>query len=449
MKLLGIPVKVEGSFFFLAFILAAGRASEPVLLVEWLLVVFISILLHEFGHAFAGRAFGLQPKITLYSMGGLTSWRVPSPLAPLKNFVISLAGPATGFVIGALVYLGSPLALKQGSTLASVIYADLLWVNVGWGVFNLLPVLPLDGGQALRSLEALIFKRREQLLTPAVSLLVSAAIMVWAFSARLPWIAFLGGWFAYSNGSFLFKAMQTHRERTLRPRLEEAGEALNAHDYERACAVAAEVLKDAKTDALKRHASALLVFSLAQKGEAEAAERELRRHQAQFGTDSYLQGVVLLKAAQPAAAVPHLRATLEASPRKEFGLVLFNALTQCGQWDEALDLCEHTAFEEIRRPLYLKLQDEAFKRGAFKVSAFAGAAAYRESADAEVAFNVACAHAREGNRPAALAWLRRAVESGFENRDAFDSDPDIESIRGTAEFDEIRATLSAPEKNRG
>ncbi|HKZ80570.1 MAG TPA: hypothetical protein VI750_12995 [Pyrinomonadaceae bacterium] len=74
LTILGIPIRIEASFLVLGLFLAGTHSLRFSLLIEWFLVVFFSILLHELGHALTGRQFGLSPRITFYSMGGLTSW---------------------------------------------------------------------------------------------------------------------------------------------------------------------------------------------------------------------------------------------------------------------------------------------------------------------------------------------------------------------------------------
>jgi Zn-dependent protease len=104
-KIFGIPTKVEPSFLVLSLFLAANRGLNLLLLLEWLVIVFISVLLHELGHALVARRFGLSPQITLYSMGGLTSWSEVTEIAPPKHLAISLAGPAAGFLLGGVLFL--------------------------------------------------------------------------------------------------------------------------------------------------------------------------------------------------------------------------------------------------------------------------------------------------------------------------------------------------------
>src|SRR5262245_45959298 len=147
MKIFGIPVKLYPSFLFICAVLAYSRLSQPIFLVEWLIVIFVSIIVHELGHALVVRSFGLSPQIMLYSMGGLTSWREEKGISHAKRIAISLAGPFAGFLFGGIVFL-SEFALPDlfADRFGAQTYIDLMRVNLVWGIFNLFPILPLDGG---------------------------------------------------------------------------------------------------------------------------------------------------------------------------------------------------------------------------------------------------------------------------------------------------------------
>jgi Zn-dependent protease len=228
MKIFGIPVKIEFSFWLIAAFLGSRRLSEPELLVEWLVVVFVSILLHEFGHALVGRAFGLTPEIRLHSFGGLTSWGEEKAISPKQNIAISLAGPGAGLLFGGLVFLiGRSFSELPESRLWDVTYFDLLWVNWGWSVFNLLPILPLDGGHVMRSLEEWWIRRTGGLISHTVSLIFAGGIAAWAISLGSLWIGLLGVWFAFANGSALYQLWQQYRDRSQPTSLDQAQETLN------------------------------------------------------------------------------------------------------------------------------------------------------------------------------------------------------------------------------
>src|SRR5580698_107499 len=93
-----IPVRVSGWFFAVAAVLGVnGDLSRGLM---WVAIVFVSVMLHELGHATAGIAFGLQPRIDLHGMGGTTSWSVSKQLSSVQRIAISIAGPFAGLAVG-------------------------------------------------------------------------------------------------------------------------------------------------------------------------------------------------------------------------------------------------------------------------------------------------------------------------------------------------------------
>jgi stage IV sporulation protein FB len=170
-RLFGVPVTVTPFFWALGVFLGwrLVSASQFDLLLIWLACVFISILVHEYGHAFLARAFGCWPSIYLYQFGGLAVFQPNSRFTTWRSIAVSFAGPAAGFVLYGLVYaLGLFVdwtgSLERLSPMSEqrVAYAfdRMLWINLAWGILNLMPILPLDGG---RIAEALLvrFRRRD------------------------------------------------------------------------------------------------------------------------------------------------------------------------------------------------------------------------------------------------------------------------------------------------
>ncbi len=119
-----------------AYGLAAGLA----------VMTLVSIVLHELGHSLVAQIFRFDVHaITIYGFVGLTEFQ-PEPQTPFRSFVVSVAGPAVNLIIGvpALIWYGT----TDPHTILGVFALGVAWVNVGLGVFNLLPGLPLDGGSA-------------------------------------------------------------------------------------------------------------------------------------------------------------------------------------------------------------------------------------------------------------------------------------------------------------
>ncbi|MCA9523275.1 MAG: site-2 protease family protein, partial [Myxococcales bacterium] len=169
-RIFGIPVTVRPMFLFVTLFLGASSSTDPINIGIWFVVVFISILIHELGHALTGRAMGLEPQILLHGFGGLAIFSNPRDVdvSIPRSVAITLAGPFAGFAFGALVYLAVYAGLARLDTpylVTAISY--LLWVNIGWGLVNLLPIMPLDGGQVV----AAVLRRvpRGQLISYVVS----------------------------------------------------------------------------------------------------------------------------------------------------------------------------------------------------------------------------------------------------------------------------------------
>ncbi len=174
----GIPVRVHPLFWVITIFL--GATANLLFLLIWVVAVFVSILIHELGHAFAMRYYGKGSYIVLYHGGGGTvadsvwwgsKWANIS-LGASQETVISLAGPFAGFLFAGLIILGVILAggtimttpllgfiplpliafFPFGGGLLSSVVETFLWVNVFWGLINLLPVSPLDGGNVARNI---------------------------------------------------------------------------------------------------------------------------------------------------------------------------------------------------------------------------------------------------------------------------------------------------------
>lgn len=200
-----IPVRVDPTFWIIMGLFGLNRAVargsfDAVLVVEWIALVFIGILVHELGHAVAFRAFGRPPQVTLYGMGGLTS--AAGGLSPGRRLVTTLAGPMVGFALGGIVLglraagvwepaqlegMGVLDLLGRGfgavyvtDDLLELIFLDLVFINIGWGVLNLIPLHPLDGGQSLEAFLSLIRVKRAEAITSMLGVVVAAGVGFYA-----------------------------------------------------------------------------------------------------------------------------------------------------------------------------------------------------------------------------------------------------------------------------
>jgi Zn-dependent protease len=190
-------VYVQPAFFFMALILGVGGERDVRVIAAWVAIVFVSVMLHELGHAAAGLAFGLEPAIELHTMGGTTSWSTTRPLSTAQRVTISLAGPFAGFVLAAVVKWGLGPAFPRFDD--SFVYRSLLYVNFWWGVLNLLPMLPLDGGSAMTHILNAFTGGHGERPARIVSIAVAGLSIGMALLVGYWWGALLSLMFASSN----------------------------------------------------------------------------------------------------------------------------------------------------------------------------------------------------------------------------------------------------------
>ena len=114
---------------------------------------FACVVLHELGHSFTGMHYGVRvSRILLLPIGGMAEFDA-IPRNPTQELLITLAGPAVNFAIAGclwIVALIHPAWFEDNDSFTAILDV-LLWANIGMGVFNLLPIFPMDGGRILRA----------------------------------------------------------------------------------------------------------------------------------------------------------------------------------------------------------------------------------------------------------------------------------------------------------
>ena len=204
-RLFGIPVSLHPLFVAGVAVLLTWEflTQGPVVAATTGLLglaVFGSVLLHELGHALAAKGFGIRTRsIVLHPLGGLASLD-RGPETPTEELVVALAGPAVNAVVAA----GAAALWRAGAEPA----AWLLAINVGMGLFNLLPAFPMDGGRVLRAALATRMSRTD---ATAVAVRVARGFG-WLFVAT----ALVGQWTLALVGGFLllFGTLETIRLET-------------------------------------------------------------------------------------------------------------------------------------------------------------------------------------------------------------------------------------------
>jgi Zn-dependent protease/CBS domain-containing protein len=160
-RLAGIQLRIHITFLLLIAWLAFGYYAQggsavAASRVIFVLLLFLCVVLHEFGHAFAAKAFGINtPDITLLPIGGVARLE-RMPEEPVQELIIAVAGPLVNVVIalGLFVVGGAQGLLNRSTVEGGGLIAQLLTINIMLVLFNLLPAFPMDGGRVLRALLA-------------------------------------------------------------------------------------------------------------------------------------------------------------------------------------------------------------------------------------------------------------------------------------------------------
>ncbi len=174
-KVFDIPVKLHTSFglvfLFIAYIAFQHqlKAFEIFVLGMFMIIMFLCVVLHEYGHALMARKFNIRTKdIVLSPIGGVARL-VRMPEKPYQELLISIAGPLVNILIAFILFL--VLIFLQDTTLSLTLLNDLdiqkttdfikvvLFLNLGLFFFNLIPAFPMDGGRILRALLSLKWDR--------------------------------------------------------------------------------------------------------------------------------------------------------------------------------------------------------------------------------------------------------------------------------------------------
>lgn len=224
----GFPVRVHPLFWLMALLISGGLSGVelPILLIG-VGTAFLSILVHELGHAIAMLNYGERSRIVLTAFGGLAIpdrgvWDSLSTRArdPRQQIVISAAGPFAGFFLALMgwaaikaaggsvsLYFALPFPIPVADVSGTVLEAPLaraflhylLYINIVWGFLNLVPVFPLDGGQIARQLFLMRDAWQGIRNSVILSLVVAIGIAVFSLMQRDMWLAMLFGSLAFSN----------------------------------------------------------------------------------------------------------------------------------------------------------------------------------------------------------------------------------------------------------
>jgi Zn-dependent protease len=464
---LRFPVRIELWFVLVGLLMGLQREWLPFGYVfEWIAVVFISVLVHELGHAYAFRRIGQEPRIALTGFGGLTYGSAPFGTRT-QDVVTSLAGPLTGIVVlGIPAYLlskqldfGDPLFLR-------VLVRDFYWVSFIWSFVNLVPVLPLDGGHVVQAVWGRPVARRVSV--------VAALAMVFFLVSR-----------DYSYGIFLFlilgglSAYEIYRERkssfgpsvaVLPPSPGQYGGGYGGGDYDDAPRRRRGPKPQKPMSARKARKRAHLQvvpdspaelssvegpvpvgleqvetvgWRAVRDGDVATARRALAKAPPGRTVDPFLKPSVDLLDGDSALAVAGFADAYRSKPEGPSSLL---PATLLGKYGQAVAVADALLAEPTPAVAFAVggLQGHLHYAGYWVASATVGERLHDSAATnkAQVAFEIACAWSRAERPDLALAWVGRAIDDGFTAGSVLDGEADLAAARNDPAWVEVRARLS-------
>ena len=446
-----IPIHVEWPFFLIAALLGgsginAWPGNRFVYILMWVAIVFVSVLVHELGHAIAYRIYGQRPSITLTAFWGLTQGQQELPRQ--RSVMVSLAGPLL-----AMVVLGAPALLLRHSVATSTNSIELYqlvyyvgFINLWWSIANLLPILPLDGGDITRTIWGLRNAR-------VASISVGAGVAVWLFIIGQTYAAFFIAMLALMN---LGEAMQEGFIGRGR------GFGTGAREYERP-PPPPPVPKRHKKSRRKGKKPALTVVppvadTPRRPDPIDGARLEAAAWDALREDDPNTAEGYLLEATGRGGASPYLSASIAAARGRTVDSIgLFTRAFTASPTPPNLVVSKVIARAGIAVPLAkallddptmsidatAELQNHLHYANAFREAALVGqlVAADGRRSVAQSCYEVACSWSRAGDPAAGLDWLSKAVEAGFRAPRLIESEGDLAAVRALPAYGALASKL--------
>jgi Zn-dependent protease/predicted transcriptional regulator len=201
----GIGIFIHWSFsLIIAYIIysnyRAGHNTEEIMWsVIFILSIFITVFLHELGHALAAKKYNIKTKdITILPIGGLARLeRIPEK--PSEELVVAIAGPLVNIALAVItgLFITIPNLKELTVQLTSGVnqsnfFLNFFIVNIWLAIFNLVPAFPMDGGRILRAILSMKFERHKATKIAArIGQLLAIGFIIIGFNSN-PFLIFIG-----------------------------------------------------------------------------------------------------------------------------------------------------------------------------------------------------------------------------------------------------------------
>jgi Zn-dependent protease len=438
----GIPVRVE-PFFLIVAVLFGLRYERVDVIAVWVAVMFVSILVHELGHALSLKLFGQSSSIVLHGFGGVTVSDARRQVPRTRSILVSVAGSLTALAVlwlPARSLMGTDWFFDQPLLVRYAIYFTA-FANLWWSVANLLPIRPLDGGNVATQVLGLARAR-------ILSIAVCAAAAVWVF-VWYPAQSF-AGMFALILGFLNYSEIRAERQGARGSAFEveapqgptpqrKAGWLRPASSRSTPPTPAPEARPvDPGLDHARIEQAAWAALTA---GDARRAGALFRRLRNASGVSPFLAPAIALADGSTDLALDLYTRAWLARPQGPSQLVASAIL---GRSHAAEQLARRLIGQPGGMEAAATLQTHLHYAGSFRAAAEVGqvVAGSDPPSPAQTAFETACSWARAGELDQAVRWLQRAADQGFRAPGLVDGEPDLAALRHLPEWPALRARLA-------
>lgn len=369
-----IPIHIYPIFWILCIAIGLLNSASIFGIFIWVGIVFISVLIHEYGHALTAIFFGQHAHIDLLGFGGLTH-RHGKKLKKWQDFFVVLNGPLFGLLFG-LLFFSLQYFIDPSQIALRYYIKSIANINFFWTILNLLPVQPLDGGHLLNITLEGAFGVRGLKISLFISMFLAGIMTLAGFLSGQIFIGIIFFMFAFENYRLFQNSLPLtdfDQDSVLQNILKSAKKEVSVGNLEGALTDLQEIRRVSKTGETYQTATVLMAEVLEQLGKYKQA---------------YLELLPIVSKLQPES-------------------ILF--------------------FQKL-----------AFHSGEWKSAAKSGVKAYQSFPSYEVALLNALSYSLMHEETAAIGWLNCAIRDGLPNIRAILTKSEFDNIRNNTAFKDIQ-----------
>jgi Zn-dependent protease len=449
-SILGIPVEIKPAFLILAVLLYSmvGAFDKTIELLLW---AFTALMVHELGHALAFRRFGLFPRIELHMLGGaaIVTAGEHARLTNTQKLWVSFSGPLASVLLG-VVFWGIAAGLGGMPHLflsEQEAFIFPLFFTFGWGILNMLPVLPLDGGHVMQYLLAYNPRWNAERIAAYIGVGIASLLLVYVLMNFSLWNLMLVAMLLSHNvmrlrqqGPATFvPAAKVPKTNTTRTEIEALQEKFDLGFNEDALQMAHKLL--AKTNNKKHRAIALRIagqtyLKLGRLDEAEVFAGTYPDFEAHVPE---LKVTLMRYQGASKAAAAFAASTYPQQPSLELAQAYLLLLAQTGQ----TETLRHFLAKEVSSSHSLEAQiytvQTLLKEKQYPEAQFQAETLFAKHQQGKYAYWVALAYAGEQQAAKTLEWLDRARDKGYDLSPQLAEEASLDFLREETAFQRFRA----------